>query len=291
MPNTQNFKSTETEQYIRYAVSRVIADKQDDLLHMEVPADFSEKLLQNNIEINLYSLADNSLVFSDFIKNTEESTGAFYTETLQYVDSTYRKLLYIDFAKVIPNLNVPSGRYSITLNFFANELGAYDNRILKVNRISTSRSEVELLLTDKSQQYELEQFAVPGITAEYITPILKQIFNQEGADDIIVPSSTIRIDSSSLYQNFQSGSGEKLLEYNFDDDDESRIGINTITQNVLDIAYPIAMASVANKILSGSTIFTETELSNYVVSAIDEAYDSALNDEEQNPQNYRFDLI
>ena len=43
--------------------------------------------------------------------------------------------------------------------------------------------------------------------------------------------------------------------------------------------------------LSGSTLFTETELSNMVVNAIDIAYDAALDDEAQNPQNYRFDLI
>ena len=107
-----------------------------------------------------------------------------------------------------------------------------------------------------------------------------------------LPTSPVKIDSSSLYQNFASGSGEKLLQYNFDDDDGSRIGINTITQNVLDDAYPIALKTVRDMIfLSGSTSFTETELSTYVVDAIDIAYDAALDDEAQNPQNYRFDLI
>jgi hypothetical protein len=63
-------------------------------------------------------------------------------------------------------------------------------------------------------------------------------------------------------------------------------------QNVLNEAYPIALKTVKDMIFfSGSTTFTETELSEYVVNAIDIAYDSALNDEAQNPQNYRFDLI
>jgi hypothetical protein len=292
MPNTQNFKTDITELsslYTRYTVSRVIANKQDDLLDMEVPADFSEALLQNTVEVNLYSLADNSLIFSDFIKNV---SGSLYTESLKYDDDTQRRFLYIDFAKVIPNLGLPSGRYSVTLNFFADELGSYDNRILKINRISTSRTEVELKLTDVTQQNTLEQFAIPKIPAEFIKPILIQIFNQEGADDLLLPTSPVKIDSSSLYQNFASGSGEKLLQYNFDDDDGSRVGINTITQNVLDDAYPIALKTVADMIfLSGSTSFTETELSQYVVDAIDIAYDAALDDEAQNPQNYRFDLI
>jgi hypothetical protein len=291
MANQLNYQSNTqqlSELYTRYSVSRVIANKNDDLLDMEVPADFSEALLENNVEVNLYSLADNSLIFSDIVKNV---SGSIYTETLQYKDNSLRKLLYIDFAKV-QNLNLPSGQYAVSLNFFADELGSYDDRILKVNRISTSRTEVELKLTDVTQQKRLEQFAIPKIPVEFIKPILIQIFNQEGANDLVLPTSPVKIDSSSLYQNFASGSGEKLLQYNFDDDDGSRIGINTITQNVLDDAYPIALKTVADMIfLSGSTSFTETELSTYVVDAIDIAYDAALDDEAQNPQNYRFDLI
>jgi len=291
MAEQQNYQSNLQElsdSYTRYTVSRIIANKKDDLLDMEVPADFSEALLQNNIEVNLYSIADNSLIFSDVIQNV---SGSIFTETLQYNDNSLRKLLYIDFAKV-PDLNLPSGQYSVSLNFFADELGANDDRILKVNRISTSRTEVELKLTDISQQSVLEQFATPLIPAEFIKPVLRQIFNQEGADELVLPTSPIKIDSSSLYQNFASGSGEKLVQYNFDDDDGSRIGINTIMQNVLDDAYPIALKTVEDMILlSGSTRFTETELTDIVVNAIDIAYDAALDDEAQNPQNYRFDLI
>lgn len=298
MPNQENFASNLNQlqqQYPRYTVSRVIANKSNDLLDMEVPSTFSENLLDNNVELNLYSLSDNSLIFADFIKPV---SGSIYTETLQYEDGSLRKLLYIDFVKVAQTavhsqvFELPPGQYSVTLNFFANEIGAYDNRILKVNRISTSRTEVELKLTDASQQNILEQFAIPKISVEYVKPMLLQIFNQTGSSNLTVPMSSAKIDSSSLYQNFSSGSGEKLLQYNFDDDDGSRIGINTIMQNVLNIAYPIALKTVDDMILlSGSTSFTETELSQYVVNAIDIAYDSALDDEKQNPQNYRFDLI
>jgi hypothetical protein len=298
MPNQENFASNVeqlAQQYPRYTVSRVIANKSDDLLDMEVPSEFSENILQNNVELNLYSLSDNSLIFADFIKPV---SGSIYTETLQYEDGSLRKLLYIDFVKATQTsihsqvFELPPGQYSVTLNFFANEIGAYDNRVLKVNRISTSRTEVELKLTDSLQQKMLEQFAIPRISAEYVRPALLQIFNQTGSSNLTVPMSSAKIDSSSLYQNFASGSGEKLLQYNFDDDDGSRIGINTITQNVLNIAYPIALKTVNDMILlSGSTSFTETELSKYVVDAIDIAYDSALDDEKRNPQNYRFDLI
>jgi hypothetical protein len=291
MVNQNNYQTnvqTLSELYTRYTVSRIIANKKDNLLDMEVPADFSDAVLENNIEVNLYSIADNSLIFSDVVRNV---SGSIFTETLQYQDNSSRKLLYIDFAKV-PGLNLPSGEYSVTLNFFADEIGTYDNRILKVNRISTSRTEVELKLTDISQIRKLKNFAIPKIPVEFVRPILIQIFNQEGANDLTLPTSPVKIDSSSLYQNFGSGSGEKLVQYNFDDDDGVLIGINTITQNVLDDAYPIALKTVEDMIfLSGSTSFTEPELSQYVVDALDIAYDAALDDEKQNPQNYRFDLI
>jgi hypothetical protein len=103
--------------------------------------------------------------------------------------------------------------------------------------------------------------------------------------------SNAKIDSSSIYQNFDSGSGEKLVQYNFDDDVGEFLGINTITQRTLDIAYPLAVKQIDDAILIGSQSFTEVELSNIVVNAIDVAYDEILKDEENNPQQYRFDLL
>jgi hypothetical protein len=288
MPNTKNFESNPSSYYgPKFTMSRIIANLKDSLLDMEVPADFKERLLENNIEIALYSLADNSLLFSDVIKNTNK---VFKVETLQYEDNTFRKLLFIDFAKV-STLAIPPGRYSITLNFFQNEIGDYFDRPLKVTKISTSNTEVELKLTDVELQDELSMFAIPRINVEYIHPVLLQIFNQSGSADLRIPTSPARIDSSSIYQNFSSGSGELFLKYNFDDDNNEFLGINTIAQNVLDLAYPIVVETIDSKILSGSTSFTEDELINYVVSALDTVYDYALKDEEDNPQRYRFDLI
>lgn len=287
MPNFRNFQSNASSG--RYTISRIIADKQDNLLSMEVPALFEERLLEENIEVHLYSLADNSLVFSYLVKNKNQ---AIYVETLQYDDGSQRNLLFIDFAKTLATVELPSGRYSVTLNFFADEIGAYDNRNLKVSRISTSRTEVELQLTDPTLLEVLDEFAVPRINDRYIYVTLAQVFNQSGSSELDLPMSSAKIDSSSIYQNFSSGSGEKLLLYNFDEDNGGFVGINTIAQNVLDLAYPIALKRVEDvKRVSGSTSFTETEITTYVIDAIDEAYEFALLDEERNPQKYRFDLI
>lgn len=290
MANQKNYVTdlqTLSESYTKYTVSRIIANKKDNLLDMEMPADFSDALLENTVEINLYSLADNSLVYSNVMRNV---SGSIYTETLQYEDNSFRKLLFVDFSKA-QITDIPTGQYSVTVNFFADELGSFDNRVLKITKISTSRTEVELQLTDTTLQSNLEQFAIPRIPARYTIPILQQIFNQEKTGSVTLPISPAKIDSSSIYQNFSSGSGELLIQYGFDEDDGSRLGINTIAQNVLDEAYKLVTPVILGKIQSGSTSFTEAELNEYVIDAIDVAYDSAINDETNNPQNYRFDLI
>jgi hypothetical protein len=289
MANQENFSTdiqAVSDSYTKFTVSRIIDNTQDTLLDMEVPAEFSDALLENNIEISLYSLADNSLIYSDVIRNGE----GIFTIALQYRDNSLRRLLFIDFSKL--ELDLPTGQYTVSLNFFADELGSSDERVLNITNISTSRTEVEMELTDVTLQPDMEQFAIPRIPVNFIYPVLAQIFNQSGSDAVDVPTSPIKIDSSSLYRNFTSESGERLIEYQFDVDAESKLGINTITQNVLDDAYPLVIEKIEAMILnSGSTSFTETELEQYVIESLDIAYDSALDDEAQNPQHYRFDLI
>jgi hypothetical protein len=292
MPSITNFKSNLSSRYGgRYTVSRIIADMNDDLLSMEIPADFPLGFSNSNIEVHLYSLADNSLLFSFAVRNNKRN--AIVVEKIKYSDGSVRNLLYINFAKMDAVLvEIPSGRFSATLNFFLDEIGSYDDKILKVSRISTSRTEVELALTNPNKQSQLEQFAIPRINLRYIQPVLLQIFNQSGSSDLNIPVSPAKIDSSSIYRNFTSGSGQQLVQYGFDIDNGNQIGINTIAQNVLDDAYPLALRAINTLIQeSGSTSFTESELTEIVVNAIDEAYDFALKDEQQNPQNYRFDLI
>lgn len=291
MPNRRNFVSPLSSFYgSRYNVSRIIADKADNLLKMEVPAKFPLDTTSSFLELQLYSLADNSLIYSFYIRNNEND--CITIKTLQYEDRTFRNLLFLDLSKMNAiAVEIPNGRFSVTLNFFLDEIGSFDNRILKTSRISPSRTEVELQLTDARQQKLLEEFGTPGINLNYIFPALEQIFNQSGSENYNLPMSPTKIDSASVYKSFASGSGEKLILWGFDVDDESRPGITTIAQNTLDIAYPIAVNIINEKISSGSRIFTEKELTEYVVNALDIAYDSILDEEERNPQNYRFDLV
>lgn len=292
MPNLRNYVSTETSRFgLKYTVSRVIVNKQDNLLSMEMPASFPTEILDNNIELHLYSLADNSLVYSTYIENKNDVISI---KRLQYEDNTLRTLLFIDFAK-IPAISVelPPGRFQATIHFLMNEFGSYDNRILNVTRISNSRNEVELKLNSRNSNLlrKLDEFAQPSIPKDYISSVLVQIFNQEGAEDLVIPVSPVKIDSSSLYQNFTSGSAERLVIYGFDRDNENKPGITTIAQQVLDIAYPIAVEKVQRYISSGSKTFTPDALEDCVITAIDDAFDVVYEDTQNNPDKYRFKII
>ena len=73
MANQENYKSnlqTLSEQYNKYTVSRIVATTKDNLLEMEVPADFPQRITKANIEINLYSLSDNSLIVHSVPSNS-----------------------------------------------------------------------------------------------------------------------------------------------------------------------------------------------------------------------------
>jgi len=292
MPNIQNFTSDIDELsqlYPRYAVSRIIADKADDLLSAEVPVHINN-ISDLTVELHLYSLADNSLIFSDFLRSSGSSD--IYTETLQYEDSTQRSLLYIDFAKFEQIRNIPDGTYSVTLNFFADEIGAYDDKNLKVSVISTSRTEVELKLTDTEQVDALAKFTIPRIPKEHIFDVLIQIFNQEGADAVHPPTSPVKVDMDTTYGEMEDNYGDKLKTYGFDEDlGEEKIGINTIAQEVLDTAYIQVQAKIEEDIETGATAFTEAKLNEYITNALEVAYSDWTTDMQTNPSKYRFKLI
>lgn len=267
-----------SDSYTRYNVSRVIANKKDDLLDMEVPADFSEALLQNNIEVNLYSLADNSLIFSDVVKNI---SGSVFTETLQYSDNSLRKLLYIDFAKV-QDLNLPSGQYSVTLNFFADEIGSYDDRLLKVNRISTSRTEIELKLMDTNQQELMTEFVLPSINSVWVIDALKQAFNQ--SESIMIPADNSVLTSQSIGLELPEGMEAQIDQYNF----ESVYGIS---QEILDKAYVIAKEKVTNLLNENKTRFTTQTLSLIVSSSLATEYEMYINQNKLAVSQLPYDLV
>jgi hypothetical protein len=208
-----------------------------------------------------------------------------------YLDGTTRNLLYIDFAQ-LPNLFIPTGTYQVTFDFFVNEIGKYNDRLLKLTKISPSRYEVELEHTSPTTANldKVKKFMEQGISSTWAIDAAKQIFNQIGSNTLDVPASDVTITGSNVLNNLDSGS--TLITYGFAQDSiEGKPGIYTLTQQVLNLAYASASKKIQHDIDTGTGSFTATQLYGYVTSSIRLAYDVILVDELTNPSKYRFDLI
>ena len=278
MANQENYKSnleTLSQQYNKYTVSRVVATTKDNLLEMEVPANFPEKITKANIEINLYSLADNSLIYSDFISNA--ITGAVTVQRLQYFDGT-RNLLFIDFSK-LSDLIVPIGQYSVSLNFFQDEIGSYDDRSLSISTISPSRTEVELIGATLS---ELDEFALPSINSTWIVDTLKQVFNQTGSAKI--PSNNDVLTSSSIGAQLPAGMAAQIDQYNFE-------GVYDIAQQLLNGAYITAQTEVAKLLNENKTRFTTQTLSSIISGSIAAEYKKYIDANPTAVSQLPYDLV
>lgn len=287
MANQENFKTDVTSnsaQFAKYTVSRIISNLSDDLLRIEAPADFPVDLNGYNVQINVYSLADNSLIYTAAISN-EKNPGALYTESLWYTDGSVRQLLFVDFSKIV-GLNLPLGQVSITLNFFKNEVGSLDQPVLKVSQISLTRQEVELELTDGSKINELTTFADPYISAQHIQDAIKQIFNQPNSSTLNSYTTGSRVTSESIAAQFTGSVESDLIKYGFDTGSNLQPGVYQVAQTVLNNAYQVVFTRVAQDLEKNTGSFSSTYLNKIVQDAIRSEYVKVVGN-----QPYRFILL
>jgi hypothetical protein len=274
MANQQNFKTnlqTASSQYIKYSVSRIFDNKKDNLLQMEAPTTV-ESLSKTNIEINFYSLFDNSLVYSDVIP---ASLGAISTETFKYTDGTSRVLLFIDFSKLVAYA-FPQGQYQIVLNFFEDEIGSYNNKKLMVSNISVSQSEVELEYIGTPADGEIENFTSPQINNVWVVDALKQIFNQPNNQDSNIPTISTPLDSTVIFNYMSSEMISSINTFGITDE------VTSSAQFLLDKAYNNAIACLDGRPINDNklhmvidksiTRFTQEMLINLVTSELDNVF-------------------
>lgn len=293
MANQTNFKSNLAIASLsgqKFTVSRTVETLSDALVRAEVPTNFPVNLNNIAIEFNVYSLFDNVRIYSGYIKNTT-TANPISVNTLVYSNGTKRTLLYIDFSKA-PEVFLPTGKYQITLNIFADVIGSYDDKVLRITKISPSRREVELEHTNPTLQNidKIKNYVQHTISSDWIYIALQQIFNQTGADTQYIPASNVGMTTSSVL--FTLDPSSSLSTYKFDVDSiEGKPGVNTLTKQILDRAYLITTQSLVRDIASGTSSFTAKQIYGYVTTSLRTAYDELLVDEATNPTKYRFDLI
>lgn len=155
MPNQNNFRSDiTTREEPRFTASRIVRFPAESILYEEIPASFGYDY-EDNIEIHFYTVPGNQLLESTRVKLSDNLVKL---QIVSYKDNSYKNYLEIDFTELAlqKDILLPPSDYRIVFNFFSDEIGSYDNRKLTITNISPSRSEVELVFNDTTDDVSLE---------------------------------------------------------------------------------------------------------------------------------------
>lgn len=249
--------------YDRYTVSRIIENSFDDLLEVEVPSGIPNNFF---VEINLYSYANNQLVFNTTVYNSQ-TAGIFNVTTLQYSDSSVRRLMFVDFSKILDPF--PDGRFELVLNFFVPEIGSNEAKPLVLNTISPSRTEVELKLTPEYRTTlsasQLVNFASPEISREWVLEALKYICNQTQSLNTNIPTDQTVLSFDILQEFLPTSESIKLNNPNIDG--LYTESVKRSTQDILNKTYTRASASIQTY-PAQQLRFTDKMLVNIISSSL-----------------------
>jgi len=157
MPNQRNFRSDITSiTEPRFLASRIVRFPEEGILFEQIPSSFGYEII-DNIEVHFYTVKGNTLVFS-FIIDSKDS-DILKSHVVSYEDNTFKNYIRIDFTTLFEknNTTILPGNYNVVMNFFANEIGDYNNRKMFVQEISDSRTEVQLQFFQTSDIERREQ--------------------------------------------------------------------------------------------------------------------------------------
>lgn len=184
MPNQSNFRSDVTNKTdSRFLASRVVKLPTEGILNEEIPGSFGYDA-EDYIEIHFYDLENNELALS---VTTKLSDNILKQHIVSYNDGTFKNYLQIDFTKLFVDneASLIPGDYKVTLNFFSNEIGGYDDRRLNIKKISTSRTEVELEFNNETEAKYIDQnsklfreFVYAGLIRADAIGVSEKIFTQ-----------------------------------------------------------------------------------------------------------------
>lgn len=264
MANQQNYVTDIIDtatQYTKFTVSRIVDNPLNSLIQVEVPTDIPENF---NVEINLYSLYDNLLVYNTTLTSDSE---VFSSQTFTYQDASYRRLLFFDFSKT--DVNIIDGRFQAVFSFIVPTIGNGETSPLMVTTISPSRTEIQLQLMPEYQTSvsasQLTDFASPQITTNWVVDAMRQIFNQPAS----VTSNSIPTDRTNMsYQIVESFLPIDTVALLNDESTSTEFtsSVKQVIQLVLNSAYGHATESIVS--LPNDTIYTLERLNGLVSESI-----------------------
>jgi hypothetical protein len=240
-------------------VSRVFDNPLTPMLEVEEPANLPAVFF---IEISLYSLSDNSLVYNTTI-STNSQTNVLFTKTLQYSGQQVRKLLFVDFSK--EQLAIPDGEYQAVVSFFVGEIGSLDEKPLFIHTVSPSRREVELrLLPEYKTQANMNtllNISRPQINSESVMNAVRQIFGQPTQSSI--PSDNTSFTYGFVTQSLPDGLTSTVTNQ-----------LLTITNTIMSSSFNSVTASIQQDIQAGKVRFSDIYLNTLISDRITAAYNT-----------------
>jgi len=271
MPNQNNFRSdVTTNTDTTYLASRIVRVPEEPIFLEEVVGSFGYDN-EDNIEVHFYSIPGNQLILSAVIKLSDD---IIRSQIVSYEDGTFKHYIRIDFTKLFEDkalILVPSD-YRMVLNFFSDEIGDYDNRILTVTNISTSRTEVELEfnnlndeVTVVENQELLKEFVEKSFIQSDAVGVAEKIFKS----GVELDNPTEGVTSTNVINNINIPSEGQTFDNTIARIE--RINVRTIFEQQLDDFIVTLYEKVREKIVvEGDERIQEPEFQQFINDAVNE---------------------
>lgn len=269
MPNQANFRSDVTNNTeIRFTASRIVRAPSETLFYEELPASFGFDR-EDNVEIHFYTIPGNQLILSTLAKINDE---VLKLHIVSYEDNTYKNYLRLDFTKLFAdkNLILIPGDYRVVFNIFSDEIGDYQNRKLNIDKISDSRTEVQLsfnntvdTVTLSENIYLLDEFMQKSFNKADSIVAGKQIFAssvEEVNQRLGVTADTV-IDSINIENTRQTyDSTIKIVE---------RLGLlPTFKQQINEFIPVLSQFLTEQIVISGDDRIQESQYQDYIYDIV-----------------------
>lgn len=262
MPNQSNFRSTLTQSDVRFLASRIVRLPTEQILLEEVPASFGYDA-EDNVELHFYTARSNLLVTSIITKLSEEIVKL---HIVGYDDGTYKTYLQVDFTKLLvdKNTTIVPGDYKVSINFFSDEIGSYDNPILAISEISPSRTEIEVYFTNSTDEVKIVQndtlireFINEGFSKAEAIGVMKKVLQ----DGITSGNDSEGLTANNIVNNIEIPSVQTT---------ESTIGrletfgIDQQFKDAVNAYLPNLFEKIREKIVIGDELVQSDELEQFI---------------------------
>jgi hypothetical protein len=272
MPNQNNFRNeviSRTES--RFLASRIVRFPQDGVLLEEIPASFGYDY-EDNVELHFYTAKSNTLVQSLV---TKLSDGFVKLHIVGYDDGTYKTYLQIDFTRLFTELptNISTvkniivmipGDYKVSINFFSDEIGNYNNKVLTISEISPSRTEIETYFNNSFNEVAIDtndrllyEFVTDSFIKADAIGVMKKILK----DGVESGNDAEGLTANNIIQNInvnQIQTQEQTINK------IQRLGLEPQFVNAINAYLPKLFEKIREEIVIGDELVQADELENFL---------------------------